>query len=307
MSDLPAYMRWLPAKALGRVGRLEFLAHGVVDGFVAGRHKSARKGSSVEFAEHRQYMPGDDLRSLDWKLVARTRRLYIREFVDETNLRANIVLDASGSMDYRGEKSHDALSKLEYARHFAALLSYVLINQQDAVGLYTYDNAVRDAVPAQARPAQLKNILERIDALESGGDTNTADVLDEIAERIPRRGVVFVIGDFFVELKSLVKALHHLRYRHHEVIVVQIAAEEELTFPFQRLSRFQDLESPALVDVDTRAVRDDYLKRFEAHMAELKRACGEMRITCEAVSTAVPFEEALCDILVRYRQTGGGR
>ena len=134
MSDLPAYMRWLPEGALSRIGRLEFLAHGAVDGFVAGRHKSARKGASVEFAEHRQYAPGDDLRSLDWKLVARSRRLYVREFVDETNLRATIVLDTSGSMGYTGSRSCGNLSKFDYARHLAALLSYLRINQQDAVG-----------------------------------------------------------------------------------------------------------------------------------------------------------------------------
>lgn len=307
MSDLPAYMRLLPQGALQKIGRLEFLAHGTVDGFVSGRHKSARKGASVEFAEHRQYVPGDDLRSLDWKLVARSRRLYVREFVDETNLRATIVLDVSGSMDYRGSRSRGGFSKLEYAGHVAALLSYLLINQQDAAGLVTYDSAVRDFIPSQSRPAQLKNILGLLDSLESGADTCTADVLHEVAERIPPRGVVFILSDFFSEINSLVKALHHLRYRRHEVIAMQIAAAEEMEFPFLGLNRFEDLESKSLLDVDTRAVREEYLKRYKAHFREFRRACGEMRITAETLPTSTPFADALADVLVRYRQTGGGR
>lgn len=307
MSDLPAYMRWLPEGALSRIGRLEFLAHGAVDGFVAGRHKSARKGASVEFAEHRQYAPGDDLRSLDWKLVARSRRLYVREFVDETNLRATIVLDTSGSMGYTGSRSCGNLSKFDYARHLAALLSYLLINQQDAVGLVTYDTALRDYIPAQGRPQQLKRLLDRIDPLECGGDTHTADVLHEVAGRIPARGVVFILSDFFNDVNSLAKALHHLRYRRHEVIALQIVAEEEQTFPFSHLSRFEDLESASLLDVDTRAIRDDYLKRFGEHRKEFRRICGEMHITNETLVTNVPFDEALAGILVGYRRGGGGR
>lgn len=305
MSDLPAYMRWLPAASLQKIGKLEFLAHGAVDGFVAGRHKSVRKGSSVEFAEHRQYVPGDDIRSLDWKIVARTRRLYIREFVDETNLRATVVLDSSGSMNFRGKKAYAGLTKLNYAKHLAALFSYLLINQQDAVGLVTYDSLIRNFIPAKSRPAQLKNILESVNSLECGGETQTADVLHDVAERIPRRGVVLLLSDFFSEINSLIKALHHLRYRKHEVIAVQIVADEELNFPYSRMSRFEDLESSSFLDIDTRAIRNEYLKRFNKHHNEFKRACGEMHITGESVSTSTPFDEALADILIRYHQNGG--
>ena len=297
-------MRWLPEGALSKISRLEFLAHGAVDGFIAGRHKSARKGASVEFAEHRQYMPGDDLRLLDWKLVARSRRLYVREFVDETNLRATVVLDASGSMEYAGANSYEKLSKFDYARHVAALLSYLLVNQQDAVGFATYDTHLRNYIPAGGRPAQLKSVLELVDSLKCGGDTHTAEVLHEIAERIPRRGVVFILSDFFNDLSSLVKALYHLRYRRHEVFALQIVAEEELTFPFTRLNRFEDLESRALLDVDTRAIRADYIKRFNDHCSEFKRICGEMRITNETLVTNLPFDEALADLLVRNRRGG---
>ena len=274
---LPGYMRWLPDAALKKLGRIEFLAHGTVDGFIAGRHKSARKGASAEFAEHRAYVAGDDLRNLDWKLVARRQRLYVKQYVDETNLRATVVLDASGSMAYRGRSAVDRLSKLEYGQYIAASLAYLLVNQQDAVGFVSYDTEIRDLVPAKAEPSQVRCILERLDALKPGGETDMAGVLHEVAERIPRRSVVFLVSDFFSDGQSLLKALHHLRFRHHEVIAIQVCDHDELTFPFERISRFEDLETRQSFDVDARALRDDYLARLNAHFAELARGCGEMR------------------------------
>ena len=303
----PDYMKWLPAAALKKLGRLEFLAHGTVDGFISGKHKSARKGASVEFAEHRQYVRGDDLRNLDWKLVARRQRFYIKQYVDETNLRATVVLDTSGSMGYRGAAAADGLSKLEYGQFLAALLSYLLVNQQDAAGFVSYDTAVRSFIPAKAQPAQVRNILTEIDGLGPGGETDMADVLHEIAERIPRRSVVFVISDFYSESSALLKALHHLRFRHHEVIAIQVVAQEERTFPFEQMKRFEDLETALTADVDTRAIRADYLERFNRHLDAVKRGCGEMHVTHELVETTRPFQDALADILVRYRQMGGGR
>ncbi|MBR1921993.1 MAG: DUF58 domain-containing protein [Kiritimatiellae bacterium] len=303
---LPGYMKWLPGEALKKLGRIEFVARGTVDGFIAGRHKSARKGASAEFAEHRAYVPGDDLRNLDWKLVARRQRLYVKQYVDETNLRATVVLDASGSMGYCGRAAAGRFSKLQYGQHVAASLAYLLVNQQDAVGFVSYDTKVRDFIPAKAEPSQVRCILERLDALKPGGETDMAGVLHEIAERIPRRSVVFLVSDFFSEGKALLKALHHLRFRHHEVIAVQVCDHDELTFPFERASRFEDLETRRTADVDARALRADYLARFNAHFAEFSRACGEMRITHERADTSRPFHEALSDILVRYRRMAGG-
>ena len=301
----PSYRRWLPASVLKTLGRLEFLAHGTVDGFVSGKHKSARKGASVEFAEHRQYVPGDDLRNLDWKLVARRQRFYIKQYVDETNLRAMVVLDTSGSMGYAGEGASGGLSKLDYARHLAASLAYLLVNQQDAVGFVAYDDKVRSFIPPRAQPTQVRTVLETIDALGPGGETDMAAVLHEIAERVPRRSVVFLISDFYSEPVALLQALHHLRFRHDEVIAIQVIAEEERTFPFERLKRFRDLESSLALDVDARAIRNDYLERFTHHLETVRRGCGEIRIAHELISTAEPFDTALADILVRYRQRGG--
>lgn len=306
MSECTA-MKWLGEAAVKRLANIEFLARGTVDGFLAGKHRSARKGASVEFAEHRQYMPGDDLRNLDWKLMARRQRFYVKQHVDETNLRATIALDCSGSMGYRGEAAHDGLSKFDYARHLTAALAYLLVNQQDAAGLVTWDTAIRTLMPAKAAPAQVRSILEAIDAARPGGETGMAEVLHEIAERIPRRSVVFIVSDFHAPAAELLKALHHLRFRRHEVVAVRVVAAEERSFPFEAPSRFVDLESPASFDVDARAIRNDYLENYRRHAEELKRGCGEMRIALETVETTVPFDRALADILVNYRQRGGMR
>ena len=209
-------------------------------------------------------------------------------------------------MAYRGRSAVDRLSKLEYGQYIAASLAYLLVNQQDAVGFVSYDTEIRDLVPAKAEPSQVRCILERLDALKPGGETDMAGVLHEVAERIPRRSVVFLVSDFFSDGQSLLKALHHLRFRHHEVIAIQVCDHDELTFPFERISRFEDLETRQSFDVDARALRDDYLARLNAHFAELARGCGEMRITHERADTSRPFHETLSDILVRYRRTAGG-
>lgn len=299
---LPSYMKWLPAEAIETISRLEFLAHGTVEGFVSGKHKSARKGASVEFAEHRQYFPGDDLRNLDWKLVARRQRLYIKQYVDETNLRATIVLDASGSMGYRGERAR-GLTKLEYAKFMAASIAYLLVNQQDAAGFISFDTEPRVILPSRSQPAQVRRILGSLDEIAAGGETGLAESLHDVAERVPRRSVVFVLSDFYAETEEMLKALHHLRFRNHEVIAIQIVDPDERDFPFERLTCFEDFESDGRFDIDARAIRKDYIERFNAHLHALRRGCGEMRVTHELVTTDVPFDKALADILVRYRQT----
>ena len=303
----PAYMRWLQPEVILRLGRLEFSPRGTVDGFIAGRHRSARKGASVEFAEHRAYTPGDDLRNLDWKLIARRQRYYVREYVDETNLRATILLDASGSMGYCGAVAADGLSKFDYARHLVAALSYILINQQDAVGFVAFDTKVRVAMAPKAQPAQLRRILLELDKLQPGGETDAAAVLHEAAERIPRRSVVFVIGDLFGDPDAIVNALHHFRFRFDEVVVLQVMADEELEFPFTEMLRFEDAESDDFMNVDAQALRNEYLDRVNDFRAKLKKGAGEMRITLELVNTRVPYDEALSDILVRYGEPGGAR
>lgn len=302
--NAPSYLRWLPAETIERLGRLEFSPHGAVDGFIAGRHRSARKGASVEFAEHREYTPGDDLRKLDWKLIARRQRFYVREYVDETNLRATILLDTSGSMGYRGRLSAGGLSKLEYAQHLAASLAYVLIRQQDAVGFVAFDTRPNVIMSPKAQPAQLRRILMEVDSVRPGGETDAAAVLHEVAERVPRRSVVFVLSDLFGDPDAIVNALHHFRFRYDEVVVLQVMAGEELEFPFAEMLRFEDAETGAFMNVDALALRNEYVDRVNDFLARLRRGSGEMRIVHELLDTRVPCAEALCDLLVRYKEGG---
>jgi uncharacterized protein (DUF58 family) len=302
-------MRWLPPASTATLARLELVARSVMEGFVSGRHRSPHKGFSVEFAEHRQYTPGDDLRSLDWRVLARKDRYYIKQYIEETNLRATILLDASGSMDFRGEQAAEfggrRLSKLEYAQYIAAVLSYLLIGQQDAVGMVTFDSAIRSYLPARARPSQVRAILEQIDATSAGNDTGLAPVFHEIAERVPRRGLVIVLSDLFDDTAELLKALHHFRFRRHEVIVLHIMAEEEIFFPFDSFTEFKDLESPQQVDVDPKTIRASYLDRIRRFLREISAGCGEISADYVPLSTKTPFDKALSDFLAR-RHRGGG-
>jgi uncharacterized protein (DUF58 family) len=277
-----------------------------MEGFVSGRHKSPHKGFSVEFAEHRQYVPGDDLRDLDWRVLARKDRYYIKQYIEETNLRATILLDASGSMAYRGEQAAEVdgrkLSKLEYAKYIAAVLSYLLIGQQDAVGMVTFDNAIRSYIPARSRASQVRTILEQIDATQPGNETALSDIFHDIAERIPRRGLVIILSDLFDNTETLLKALHHFRYRRHEVIVMHIMAEEELHFPFDSFTEFKDLESVRQLEVDPKTIRASYLDRVRKFLSDISAGCGEIRADYLPLSTKKPFDRALSDYLARRKR-----
>ena len=246
MDNIPTYMRLLDSKALAKLARLELVAHGVVEGMVSGRHKSPYKGFSVEFAEHRQYAPGDDIRSLDWKVFAKSDKYYIKQYIEETDLRSVILLDASGSMKYRGKsadkRNGKTLSKFEYAQYLAACLSHLLIHQQDAVGLVTFDTQVRHYIPPRGRPGHLRVILEEIDQTVPGDETALAPIFHDIAERVHRRGLIIIISDMFDDIDEILHAMHHFKYRRQEVIVLHLMADEEINFPFDRFSDFRNLE-----------------------------------------------------------------
>ena len=306
MTDGTDYMRLLPGESLKAIGRLELLARTPKEGFVTGRHRSPNKGFSVEFAEHRQYAPGDDLRNLDWRVLGRTDRLYVKEFVEETNMRATILVDASGSMGYAGESAAKRegrfLTKFEYAQYLAAALTYLLINQQDAVGSVVFDSQVKSYIPARARPSQLRIVLEDLAGRSPGDDTDLAGVFHDIAERIPRRGMVFIISDLFDDPRRLVQALHHFRHRHHEVVVLHVMAEEELSFPFEGFLEFRDLEAPDnKLHIDPRAIRASYLDQVREFIRIISTECGRLSIDYVPVNTKRPYEEALAEYLRNRR------
>jgi uncharacterized protein (DUF58 family) len=300
------YLRLLDPDALARIHRLELVARGVVEGFVTGRHRSPYKGFSVEFAEHRQYVPGDDVGDLDWRVYGKSDRYYVKQYVEETNLRATLLLDASGSMAYTGRKAsaHDGrrLSKFAYARLLAASLAHMLIHQQDAVGLVTHDAAVRRYIPARSRPGHLRVLLQELTGTSPGRETALADVYHEIAEQVHRRGLVIVLSDLLDDADALLNAFQHFRFRKHEVIVLHVMAEEELAFPFEAMSAFRDLEGVAgRVQLDPQTVRAEYLDRLRAHVDAIRTGCGRMGIDYAQLPTSRPFDEALAQYLAHRR------
>lgn len=302
----PRYMRLLDPEALSKIGRLELLARGVVEGFVAGRHRSPYRGFSVEFADHREYVPGDDPDDLDWRVYAKSDRYYIKRYIEETNLRSIILLDASGSMKYTGDqaarRNGKRLSKFEYGQFLAASLAHLMIHQQDAVGLVTFDTRVRRYIPARSRSSHLRSILEELDKTEPGAETSLPPIFHDIAERIHRRGLLIIISDLFDDPEEMIKALHHFRYRKHEVIVLHVMAEEEFSFPFDRWSLFRDLEvAGQKVQLDPRSIRAAYLDEIQKFIARLERGCGQMNVDYVPMTTRRDFDVALTTYLARRR------
>ncbi len=289
----------LPSEITNMIGRLEFLARSAKEGTINGRHSSPHKGFSVEFAEHRQYVSGDDLRNLDWRVYGKSDRYYIKQYIEETNMRATILVDASGSMGYAGEKAtslggKENLSKYEYGRYLAAALTYLLIRQQDAVGLVTFADGIRKYIRPAAKPSQVRAVLEELAITEPAEDTRCADTFHEIAERIPPRGLIIVISDLFDDADAIKKALHHFRYRNHELVVFHLMAEEEFTFPFEKFDDFKCMEIEGRrLNIDPSTIRASYLDRVREHLKSIELACGQMQADYVPINTSTPVSEAL--------------
>ena len=301
---MPESPRFFDPKTLSKLGNLDLIARQVVEGYITGLHKSPYQAFAVEFAQHREYVPGDEIKHVDWKVWARSDRYYIKQYEEETNLRSLLLLDASGSMAYAGKAAakHDgkAVSKFHYAQFLAATLAHLMIGQRDAVGLATLDTHLRRYIPARSRTSHLQAILQELSATETGGETTLAPILHDLAERIRRRGLVILISDLFDDVDPLLEALHHFRYRKHEVLLLHVMAEEELSFPFDKWSRFRNLElSGHWVNVDPVTVRAAYLEQVRAHVDRLRRGAGQMKIDYVQMTTAQSFDAALSGYLAR--------
>jgi len=282
---------------LRKLANLQVLARYVVEGFCSGLHTSPHKGFSVEFREHRQYVQGDEIRRLDWKVFGKTDRLYVREYEEETNLRATLLVDASGSMSYAGA---GGISKFDYATRLAACLAYLMLRQQDSVGLVTFDQKLRQHIPPRSRPSHLHVLLDALQATQPGGETELAKVFHQLVPKIHRRGLLIIFSDCFGNVTELLSALAHLRHAHHEIIIFQLWDQDELEFPFQQWTKFESLESETeqrLLDpVQLRAVYLENLARFRQ---ELKDGCHRHRIDLVPLTTNQPYAEALAYYLER--------
>ena len=296
MTEHETYAGLLDPTEVARMGRLEVVATRVVEGYLAGMHRSPFKGSSVEFAEHRPYAPGDEMRMIDWRVYAKSDRYYVKEFEEETNLAAMLVVDASGSMGFGAS----TVTKLQYAKMTAAILARLLLNQQDGVGLAVIDKTLRSYVPPRAIARHFNPIIESLTRAEPAGETSLAEVLHELAQRTRRRGMMVLCSDCFDDLESLRGAFHHLRSRGHQLLLFHIMAPEELSFDFTQWTHFEDLESgERRVDLDPPTVRRHYLEQVGAFLRGLRGMCGEIGIEYMPITTDQPLGEALAGYLKR--------
>ena len=293
-------LRYLDPEGLAHVGNLELVARRVVEGFLSGRHRSPYHGFSAEYLDHRAYVPGDEIRALDWKIHARTDKYFVKQYEDETNLRAHILLDCSASMGFGSER----LSKLAYGSYLTAALTYLMLRQNDAVGLVTFDDQVREFLPPRARPTQFRRVLETLDDTDAQHETNVAAILHEVADRIRRRGLIILISDLIDEPADIAAGLQHFRHNQHEVIVFHVMDHAELTFPYEGITRFRDPEGAGRVTASPRRVRQRYLERLEAFTEQVRRECFGRSISYTLADTAQPYDRCLAAYLDKRTKLG---
>ena len=284
----------LDAAVLNRLMHLTLLARSPMEGTVSGHHKSPHRGSSVEFAEYRNYVPGDDIRRLDWRVFARTDRFYLKEYEAETNLRCYFVLDCSGSMKFGGGGG----TKLDYARRMAANLAYITVHQGDSVGLVCSGQKTFFEIPPRRNPSHLKLIFETLEKAEARGPTGLIAALHDVAEKVRRRALVIVISDFFCELEPLLNCFQHLRFQKHDLALFQLLDPAEMNFQFDRPVRFVDLESSMSVVTEPSSIRDEYLRQLGMFLEQLREGCHEFGTDYRRVITHESYERVAADFLV---------
>jgi uncharacterized protein (DUF58 family) len=286
---------------LSKLGNLELIARQIVEGFLTGRHRSPYHGFSVEYLDHRPYVPGDDLRSLDWKILARSDKYHVKLFEDETNLRAYILLDCSRSMNF---KQSGKLTKLQWGSYLAAALTHLLLRQNDAVGLVLFDNAVRTYLPPKARATQFRRVLDILEPEAATSDTDMGKVLNETAERIGRRGLVILISDLIDDVDKIANGLGHFRHDRHEVIVFHVLDDAELTFPYDRLARFKDMEGISRIVANAKSLRTRYLARVLEWLEAVKAACFECDVSYLQAHTSEGYDHFLAAYLEKRSRMG---
>jgi uncharacterized protein (DUF58 family) len=295
------YRKYLQPDVVAKLANMELVARLVVEGFITGLHKSPYHGFSVEFAEHRQYMPGDEIKHIDWKIYGKTDRYYIKQFEEETNLKAYILLDASQSMGYA---SDGKLTKLEYASYITAALSQLMVQQRDAVGFTIYDEAIRLYMPPHATKQYLKEILRQLEILKPAGRTSTANSLHIIAERIKRRGLIIVLSDLFDTPAEVMTALRHFRHKKNEVIVMQILDPLERSFAFGSDAVFKDLETSEELITRPWHIQKAYQDGMRKFIDIYKKECREHNIDYILLDTSTPFDTALFEYLHKRSRIG---
>jgi uncharacterized protein (DUF58 family) len=293
----PKARRTIDRRAVARISHMELRARKAMEGYYTGIHKSPYHGLNVEFAEYREYVPGDDLRYLDWRVVARSDRYFIKQFDAETNLNCYLLLDCSGSMDF----GTAGTTRLDYAASAAAALALLMLGQGDHVGLVCFDSAVRQFIPPRGNARHFHAILETLESVAPGKDTDLPAVLHEIAEQVRRRSMVILFSDFFDNVEEILNGLQHFRHRRHEVIAFHLLDDAEIEFPYDRVTLFEGMERGEEIIADPQVVAEGYRQRFGEFLARIKRGCTEKDIDYELMRLSQPFDRALTGFLARRK------
>jgi uncharacterized protein (DUF58 family) len=292
---MPVYLR---PHILSRAEALGLKARQIVEGLRVGDHKSPFRGFSVEFVQHREYVPGDDIRHIDWKSYGRSERYTIKQYEQETNFIGHILLDGSKSMQYGDGEAN----KLEYAKLLAATLSYLIIRQRDSVSLAVFDSTWRAQLPVSSQTGHINTIVHTLEATEPAEKTSIGPLLQQVAERVRRRGLVFIISDVFDDVDAFLKGMQHLRFQGHEVTVFHILHPDEMNFPFTGNVRFEGLEVPEELKTRPHLIRPSYMRAVQDYLRELQKGCEMYHCDYVRMDTSHPLEVALPQYLVRRLQ-----
>jgi uncharacterized protein (DUF58 family) len=291
--------KYLRPEVIRQVSRLDLRAKFIVEGFLSGLHASPYHGFSVEFSEHRKYVPGDDLKDLDWNIYAKTDKYYLKKFQAETNLTGYLVMDLSASMAYTYRQE---LTKFEYAICLAAALGYLMIHQQDPVGLVTFDTRIQASLPPRSKRTQLGTILAVLANLKPSGQTDVANCLHQLAAMIRNRSLVMLFSDLLTDPGPVMQSLHHLRHRGNEVILFHILDEAEVHFPFDGVIEFEDVEEPHKLTLDARGIRGDYLKAVHDFQELYQEESAKANIDYVPMDTSISFDKALLEYLLQRQK-----
>lgn len=293
------YRKYLDPEVISNFGNILLKAKLVVEGFITGLHQSPYHGFNAEFAEYRQYIPGDDIKFIDWKVFAKTNRYYIKEFEEETNLKSYLLLDKSASMAFKG---NGKVSKFEYSVHILAALAYLMMQQQDSVGLLAYDTEISKFIPPRMNPQHLYETLKVINSIEVSNKTSGGKIFHQLAEKINRRGLIIIFSDFLDNLDELIVGLKHFRHQKHEVILFRIMTDEEFNFPYKKDSIFIDMETKEEILTYPWKVKEYYLNKLKENTEKIKKICYELQIDFNSVSTSQPFDYVLLSYLNKRKK-----
>lgn len=290
-----ANSRYLDFDLLASISNMELLAQTVVEGFLLGLHRSPFRGFSVEFAEYRQYTPGDEVRFIDWRVYARSDRFYVKQYEEETNVACHLLLDASASMDFRGPRS--PMSKLDYASSLAACLAYFMMRQRDSVSLTIFDSEIRTMLPARQHHSHLQRILSALENCQAGNTTNVAAPMHDMADALKRRGMVILISDLLDDPEQVLSALQHFHFQGHDVLVLHVMDNAELALDYERMTEFVDSESGEKLLVSPAAIRSTYNTELERFLAAYEKGAARVRADYKLFDTKTPLELALSEYL----------